>query len=161
MVSNYGDTRGPVKNHAPNPGNYWTAEIYLPRRGWVVEQIVGKRASQKWLDDQLQAFHESNLDPEPIKVKLSNGMRFEASPVMSVIDQDGRTTVRHWECKLYGSDRKLITKISRSGRDSMMVAIDEACEAAYANQQVTVTFDSRKKTKCECSPSSESTTTVD
>ena len=41
-----GDYRGPVKNHAPNPGGYWWGQV-LTQYGWKHVQEVGRAKTQE------------------------------------------------------------------------------------------------------------------
>jgi hypothetical protein len=48
IANRLGDYRGPVKNHAPNPGGFWWGMV-LTKRGWVHVQEVGRERVVKKL----------------------------------------------------------------------------------------------------------------
>jgi hypothetical protein len=46
IANRTGDYRGPLKNHAPNPGNFWWGQV-LTSAGWIHVQEVGRAAAEK------------------------------------------------------------------------------------------------------------------
>jgi len=46
IANRVGDYRGPVKNHAPNPGGYWWGQV-LTLYGWSHIQEIGREKTEK------------------------------------------------------------------------------------------------------------------